>query len=165
VRKIADTVEGNVLIEMTVAEWERLRSLPQATTHEITLDSLERWREKFIDGLSKLPLTKRTKNAIHFVTQIKTVRYEKRNGKYVDIETPPYIWGWVSFSRLGPRQVGWEPDDRYSPDQCMPMPFDNWCEWVLSDPPDFFVRNIGPKGKAELIKAIKEYRAINNDPT
>lgn len=141
-KKIADTVDGNVLIEMSQVEWSYLQQRPQSKSYEIAFHSLEEWRNDFLNGVKKLDLSVKVFNALERSCSIQTTRWIRNDkGERVEIEVDAYINGgdFIQNGRL--------------------LSFDEWCDYMVTHPNSFYAgRGIGKKGEIELLDAVKKYR-------
>jgi len=141
---LGNTPDGDLIIQVSQAEWKHLQEKPQATIYEIEWDTLEYWQGEFLNGLKKLNLSARVHNAIERAAQIRTTKAEKIDGQYTQIQTDPYLISRWTFQLFGDSQL---------------LGFEQWCDCYLTHPDDMFTRNIGDKGKGELLQAIREYRS------
>lgn len=169
-RKIANTIEGNVLIEMTTGEWERLQREPDATVYSLAFDSLEEWRSSFLESLKSpnLKLSSRLRNSLCRAINIYTYVSRKIDGQWVDIKTPPHIRAWMAFARPGSSANKYVFSTLEDATEFIfivsagdLMGFDEWCDYALSNPTNISaIRNVGKKATAELIEAIGKYKVI-----
>lgn len=127
-QKLADTLRGTVLIEMTQEEWEYLQLHPKAPTADITWASLEEWRNQFVTGLDRLGLSPRPYNAI--------IRYCT-----------------INESGIQPQLLR---DRPFKDGRGNLMSFEAWCEFCLHDDPA--IAQLGRNALTELRQAIKRFR-------
>jgi len=138
-QKIADTVSGNVLIEMSVREWEYLQRKPEATIHEMRWNNLNDWRVQFLNGLNKL--NRETLGTRVYNSLLRSSSIIKNDTQTEEKIEPKLRSKWT-----------FETDDGEL------LGFEEWCDYILEDTERFYSPMVGEVGIEKLIDAIAEYR-------
>jgi len=148
VKIIGKTLEGDLIIQVSQAEWDHLQEKPEATIYEISQGTLEEWQTEFLNGLEKLTLSTRLRNAIENAVEIRKTRYEKVDGKYTEVPADPYLINRYAFEGKSGQLLR----------------FEQWCDFILTHAGYIMgIQMIGKRGKNELLQAIREYKS--NTPT
>lgn len=128
-KKIGQTDNGNIIVEMTPEEWD---TFSQSNMMSFSQDDLIKWKELFREGIiSRLKLPVRT-----------GLKLLRAAGIWNDNLAHPHLHvNGIVFKRNGRL-----------------LPFATWCEMVLSDEVDCSViKGFGPSMNSELHTAISRY--------